>query len=76
MNEQSSQKSILSISAIPQKPYSYKNDNNFLKKKKPENQRDHQGIVRKIKIFTFRNIRIETIGSKKKPRIEKTALFL
>jgi hypothetical protein len=76
MHEQSSKKSIPSISSIPQKPCSYKDDHNFFKKKKLENQSDHQGIVRKIKIFTFRNIRIETIGSKKKPRIEKTAIFL
>ena len=75
VHEQSSKKSIASISAIPQKPYSYKNDHNFLGKKKTlENQSNHQGIVRKIKIFAIRNIRIETIRSNKKPRIEKTAI--
>ena len=71
VHEQSSKKSIASIYAIPQKPYSYKNNHNFLKKKTLEN---HQGIVRKIKIFAIRNVRIETIGSNKKPRIEKTAI--
>jgi hypothetical protein len=76
VHEQSSKKSLASISAIPQKPYSYKNDHNFSGKKKNtlENQSNHQGIVRKIKIFAIRNIRIETIGSNKKPRIEKTAI--
>ena len=74
VHEQSSKKSIASIYAIPQKPYSYKNDHNFFKKKTLENQSNHQGIVRKIKIFAIRNIRIETIRSNKKPRIEKTAI--
>jgi hypothetical protein len=48
---------------------------NYLKKKikkKKKKPSDHQGI--KIKIFTFRNIRIETIGSKEKPRIESKIL--
>jgi hypothetical protein len=52
MHEQSSKKSIPSISAIPHKPYSYKNDHQlFEKQKKLENQSDYQGIERKIKIF-------------------------
>jgi hypothetical protein len=38
VHEQSSKKSIASISAIPQKPYSYKNDHSFLKKKKKSEQ--------------------------------------
>ena len=41
-------------------------------KKKKKKTSDHQGI--KIKIFAFRNIRIETIGFKEKPRIESKIL--